>query len=139
MQCSEKFNVSCGQTDADVCVVGIILRYRILGELLPVPLCQTCKNYFRTPIDQFEHIAHKEARSPLYTFCFAFSSYRFPISILRQALILRFFVVFLINSRKMSECDNKLGHYCSLLRLLNWLLTNISTFDTIFFPCCNIF
>ena len=133
MQCSDKFNVSCGQTDADACAVGIILGCRILSELLPVPLCQTCKNYFRTPIDQFKHIAHKEAKSPLYTFCFAFSSYRFPISTLRQAIILRFFVVFLITSRKMSECDNKLGHDCSLPRLPKWLLTNISTFDATFF------
>jgi hypothetical protein len=31
VQCSEKFNVPCGQTDADARVVGIILRYRILS------------------------------------------------------------------------------------------------------------
>jgi len=46
-------------------------------------------------------------------------------------------VVFLITSRKMSEYYNQLGHDCSLLRLPNWLLTNISAFDVTFFPWCN--
>jgi len=87
VQCSEKFNVSCGQSDADAWAAGIILSCRIHSEALSIPLYQTCTNYFRTRIDQLKHIAHKEAKSP---WCFLLR-----VQQLRQVIITEVFRGFL--------------------------------------------